>query len=318
MKTGWERVKLNFRKYQTEDDFWRIRNFLGDVFLQNDRRMLCWPVFRWDYWRWHGIMNLGDGSLETGVYLWEAEDRQIAAVLNREGAGQAFMQIHPSYKTSDLEEQMISLAEEHLRSPSRRGGQILWVWSDAGDIQRQRILEERGYVHIVDADEHQWRRDLSLPIPESPVKENYVLRSLGDASELPSRSWASWRAFHPDEPNEKFDGDLRWYQNIQMAPLYRHDLDLVAIAPEGEVAAFATVWYDGGTRCGYFEPVGTVPEHQRRGLARSLLCEGMHRLKEIGAIQAMTIGGEPPANALYESVLGPIFDLSAPWEKRWL
>jgi ribosomal protein S18 acetylase RimI-like enzyme len=59
-----------------------------------------------------------------------------------------------------------------------------------------------------------------------------------------------------------------------------------------------------------------MPEHQRRGLARSLLYEGMRRLKKMGANQVITFGGEPPANALYQSVLGPDFDLYLPWEKR--
>jgi mycothiol synthase len=311
-------MNLILRKYQTEDDFWRIRNYLRDVFILNDRRMLNWSVARLDYWRWHGIMNLGDGSLEKDVFLWETEDRQLVAVLNCEELGQAFLQIHPAFKTSELETQMISLAEEHLRAPSRRGGMVLWIWSDAGDSQRQGILVGRGFTHIADADEHQWRRSLELPIPENPVREGYTVRSLGDVSELPSRSWASWKAFHPDEPDEKYDSDWSWYLSIQSAPLYRRDLDLVAIAPDGEVAAFNTVWYDDVTRCGCYEPVGTRPEYQRIGLARSLLCEGMRRLKKLGATQAMTTGGTPRANALYQSVLGSVYDLYQPWEKRWL
>lgn len=286
--------------------------------MGNERRMLSWPVARLDYWRWHGIMNLNDGKLEEDVYLWETEEGRIASVLNREGSGQAFLQIHPAFKTADLEEQMITLAGENLRGPSRRGGLVLWVWTDSGDSQRHEVLEKLGYTAFTEASEHQWRCNLEAPIPEKPVREGYTIRPLGDISEVPSRSWASWRAFHPDEPDEKYDTDWSWYQNIQSAPLYRPELDLVAIAPAGEVAAFTTIWYDDVTRCGYFEPVGTIPEHQRCGLARSLLCEGMRRLKRLGATQVMTSGGEPPANALYQSVLGPDYDLSVPWEKRWL
>jgi mycothiol synthase len=305
------------RSYQNEVDYSRIRDFLRDVFMCNDRRMLSWPVARLDYWRWHGIMNLGDGTLEKDVYLWETEQGQIASVLNREGADQAFLQIHPAFKTAELEDQMITLAEEEMRAPSRAGGLRLWVWSDSGDTQRHNLLERRGFTHIAEADEHQWRRSLELPIPDNPVREGYTIRSLGDVSELPSRSWASWRAFHPEEADEKYDTDWSWYQNIQSAPLYRPDLDQVAIAPSGVVAAFTTIWYDDVTRCGYFEPVGCMPEHQRCGLARSLLCEGMRRLKRMGATQAMTSGGEPPANALYQSVLGPVYDVYQPWGKRW-
>ena len=64
-----------------------------------------------------------------------------------------------------------------------------------------------------------------------------------------------------------YQTEVSRYQNIQSAPLYRRDLDLVAIAPDGEIAAFTIIWYDDVTRCGYFEPVGTTPEQQRQGLA---------------------------------------------------
>jgi mycothiol synthase len=310
-------MKLTWRNYQSEEDFWRVRSLLREVFLLNKRRKLSWPVARWDYWRWHGILNMGDGELEKDVFLWETEDGQLAAVLNRESAGQAFLQIHPAFKNADLEEQMIALAEERLRSQSRRGGLVLWIWSDSADSQRLGILVKRGFIHRADCDEQQWYRNLELPIPDSPVRDGYTIRALADASDLPARSWASWRAFHPDEPEEDYDPDWRWYHNIQAAPLYRRDLDLVAVASTGEVAAFTTLWYEDVTRCGYFEPVGTMPEHQRHGLARSLMCAGLRRLKKMGATQAMTAGGSPPANALYQSVLGPEFNLHMPWEIRW-
>jgi hypothetical protein len=75
---------LSPRPYQSEEDFWHIRDFLREVFLLNDRRMFCWPVARLDYWRWHGILNLGDGALDKDVFLWETDDQQIVAVLNCE------------------------------------------------------------------------------------------------------------------------------------------------------------------------------------------------------------------------------------------
>ena len=35
-------MTLTMRPYRGEDDYWRIRAFLRDVFLLNDRRELCW------------------------------------------------------------------------------------------------------------------------------------------------------------------------------------------------------------------------------------------------------------------------------------
>jgi mycothiol synthase len=310
-------MRLKVRNYQGEADYQRVGEFLREVFLLNQRHMYSWPVARLDYWRWHGIMNLGDGSLEEHVFIWETDDLEIVAVLNSEGLRQAFLQIHPRYQSLGLEEQMVVLAEENLRGPSRRGGSVLWVWSDAGDTSRHDVLKRRGFTHIREADEHQWLRNLEEPILARPVQEGYEIRPLGGDFELPSRSWASWRAFHPNEPDVNYQNDCTWYQNIQKAPLYRPELDLVAIAPDGEVAAFTTIWYDEATKSAYFEPVGTKPEHQRQGLARSLMTEGLRRLKRCGATQAMVMGGSIPANALYASVLGPVYDIFQPWEKRW-
>jgi mycothiol synthase len=70
------------------------------------------------------------------------------------------------------------------------------------------------------------------------------------------------------------------------------------------------------TRSAYFEPVGTHPAHQRRGLGKAVMFEGLRRLKRMGATLAFVGGFSPAANALYDSV-GSEYDLLEPWEKEW-
>jgi mycothiol synthase len=307
-------VTLTMRPYQTEDDYWRIRAFLRQVMLLNKVREKSWHVARLDYWRWHGIANQGDGQLEQDVFLWETEEGQIASVLNREEAGNAYLQVHPRLRTPELEEEMVALAEERL-AVRREGKQVLAVWTDAQDTQRLDILKRHGYTRGKWA-ESQWRRDLDTPVPGTSLPPGYTVRALGDVDELPARSWASWKAFHPDAPDDDYEG-WEWYLNIQRCPLYRRDLDIVAVAPEGEIVAFTTVWYDDVTRSAYFEPVGTMPAHQRRGLARAILSEGLRRLQRLGAARAFVGGYEPGPNALYSSVLSADHDRSEQWVKKW-
>jgi predicted N-acetyltransferase YhbS len=102
-----------------------------------------------------------------------------------------------------------------------------------------------------------------------------------------------------------------------MAPLYRRDLDLVAVAPDGSIAAFCTIWFDDVTRSAYFEPVATVPAHQRHGLAKALMSEGLQRLQRMGALTAFVSGYGVGANALYQSVMGDDHASSEPWVKEW-
>jgi len=307
-------MKLTMRLYRDEDDYWRIREFLRQVFLLNDRQELSWQVVRFDYWRWHGIENLGQGRLEEDVFIWETGDGRIAAVLNPEGRGEAFLQVDPRLRTWELEEEMIGVAEERLAAPTLDGRRRVRVWANERDEVRQAILMRRGYTKG-DWPEYKRRRPLDRPIPEAKPAPGYTVRALGDVEELPARSWASWRAFHPDEPDEDYEG-WEWYQNIQRIPLYRRDLDIVAVAPSGVFAAFCTVWYDDVTRTGYFEPVGTAPEHQRRGLGKAVMCEALRRLKRVGGTLATVGGYTTAANALYVSVMSAEHVLSEPWVKE--
>lgn len=307
-------MKPIMRNYQDENDYRRIRNFLQEVLELNGLREKSWHVARLDYWRWHGLENChSNDPLEEVTFLWETPDEQIAAVLNPEEFGQVFLQIHPAFKTKNLEEEMITFAEQRL-CLTRTDKRKIAIWVDSEDSLRLDLLKGRGYIKEKWT-ESQWRRDLDGLIPEVPLAAGYTIRSLGDESELPARSWASWRGFHPNEPVEKYEG-WEWYRNIQRCPLYRWDLDMIAVLGD-IIAACATFWYDDVTRTVYIEPVVTVPEHQRRGLARAVLTEGLRRLQAMGARRAFVGGLEPGPDALYSAVLSPACDRSEQWGKEW-
>ena len=308
-------MKLTMRPYQTEDDYWRIRAFLREVMLLNDVREKSWPVARLDYWRWHVALNCEEReSIAEVVFLWETADGRLAAVLNPEGTGEAHLQVHPGLRTREMEDEMLVTAEAHLAA-QRDGRRVLVVWADDQDEQRLDLLRRRGYNKGKWV-ESQWRRDLDAPIPDAPIPPGYTVRSLGEVDELPARSWASWRGFHPDEPDEDYQG-WEWYLNIQRCPLYRRDLDIVAVAPGGENRFLLHAVYDDVTRSAMVEPVATVPEHQRLGLARATIGEGLRRVQRLGATRAFVGGYEPGPNALYSSVLSAKHDRSEQWIKEW-
>jgi GNAT superfamily N-acetyltransferase len=298
-----EGMEFAMRTYEREDDFWAIRQFLRDVYLRNGRTEHSWQTARFDYWRWHGIMNMGDGNLETDVFLWETPGGQLAAVANCEGRGHVFLQVDPRFRTLGLEEEMLNVAERSLGGIGKASGRpFVSVWAQDDDLMRTELLARRGHTRRAEWQEIERVRDLALPIPDVPGPEGYTIRAMkADDQELASRSWASWRAFHPDEPNDKYEG-WEWQKSVHKAPMYRRDLDIIAEAPTGEIAAFATVWYDDVTRATCYEPVGTTPEHQRKGLAKAVIAEGMRRAKEMGALIATVGGGgesNPPAELLY-------------------
>ena len=88
-------MKPPFRPYQTEDDFWRMREFLRRVFLLNDRLERSWHVARLDYARWHTCLNCANVRLEEVACLWEFAGQLIAFLMPGGGRGEAHFFVHP-------------------------------------------------------------------------------------------------------------------------------------------------------------------------------------------------------------------------------
>lgn len=308
-------MKLTMRPYQNEDDYWQIRNFLRQAFLLNGRLEHSWNVARLDYWRWHFILNCGFGeSIEKATKLWESETGEIAAVLTDLGGGEVRLHVNPGVRTAALEDEMLACAEEHY-ADLRDGPRMLILPIFSDDTQRQQTAAQRGFKQHPGWNHHYWR-DLDAALPEITVPCGYIVRSMGIEDEHPARSWASWRAFHAEEPDEYYDGDHSWYRNIQSAPLYRRDLDLVAATPEGSIASFCTIYYDDYTRSAVTVLVGTAAEYWRRGLGKTVILEGLRRLKHLGCTRVFATAADEPADALYRAMMREM-KVTDTWVKTW-
>ena len=283
------------RKYRADPDFQRVRGFLIDTYGIT-RQPFNWTLERWDYCRYF-VNNLWDRDTqqwEDLVRVWES-DGQIIGVACYEGRlGEVYPQVHPNHR--DLEAEMMAWAEEHLTVEREDGTHRLSVRAYDYDTFRQTMLQKRGY-HRVDHLEHRYRRSLEAPLPEPAVPKGYTVRSLREDDELSERCLALGRAFR-SKP-----ADLEVYRSLQSAPGYRLDLDIVIEAPDASFAAFALTWYDEVNGIGAFEPVGTDPDHQGKGLGKAVMYEGFRRLKALGATVAYVgTGPQIAANRLYRSV----------------
>jgi mycothiol synthase len=310
-------MKLEMRPYTTED-FWTIRAFLRDTFLMNGRVERNWQAYRFEYWVWHGVANLDQGPLEEKVFLWETPEGELAAVLNAEGKGQAYIQMHPGFRSEELEDEMIGVAEERLWTVSTIDGKKkVAVWANEDDELRTGLLVKRGFK------KGKWTmhdRFMSLEdgVPEPVLPDGYAVKPMDEGAELLERCYASGLAFHPDNPAQAHENreDATWYYNIMRAPIYSRDLDIVAVAPDGAVASFCTIWFDDVTRTAACEPVATAPSHQRKGLATACIHEGLRRAGEKGATMGFVGSGEEHAHRCYDSAGFKDFLLTQQWVKE--
>jgi mycothiol synthase len=308
-------MKTIICNYQGEEDNLRIRGFLREVSLLNDRHDFSWSLLRWDYWVWHVNMNIFHMKLEDVIHLWTT-DEKLVAMLNPDSPGEAFFQIHPQHHSEALLNEMLDVAEARFPEQKENGRRELIAWVNENDTLHKDVLARRGYTRSKYKAEHMRSRVLNMPVPDTVPPAGYTVRALGDESELPARSWLSWKVFHPDEPDNKYQG-WEWYKNVQRIPLYRRDLDIVAVASDGELSAFCTVWVDEVTQTAVFEPVGTHPNHQKRGLGKAVMSEGLRRAQALGATLATVSSYSDGAHALYASMGFTEFDLLEPWIREW-
>ncbi len=301
------------RPMRDDADYWRMRRLLIDT-VPITPIAFNWDMRRLDGKRFYNADLDANRLLRRPVEMWESEQGQLAGYVLAEGAGDAHVQVHPDFRY--LEAEMIGWAEENLAADDRDGGrrELEFAVNDY-DVLRQQLLAERGYTKMAYGGMCRHLRLGYQPLPAPAMADGYTLRATDPADRADCQRIADLlnaafgRTFH----------NAAEYQNFaRFAPCFRRDLDLVAVAPDGSFAAYIGIPYDEVNRRGIFEPVCTHPDHQRKGLARSLMLEGFHRLRAIGAVDATVDTGDAvPANAFYTSMGFTEAYKSTAWRKEW-
>ncbi len=217
------------------------------------------------------------------IYLWDSprpeEPLRGWALLSPEWRTfDVFVQ--PTLRGSPLAWEMYDWAEEQIAALVRRrkGDEIRTMWVAERDDVLIFHLERRGFVrsrsHML-----QYQRWLEGSIISPALPEGFYVRRMAGEREAPARAAAMHAAFESDAPMESY---LQRYLGFMRSPVYRPELDIVAIAPDGKVVAFCQGWLDFTNQVGLFEPVGTHPEYRGMGLGKAVLAEGMRRMMAFG------------------------------------
>jgi mycothiol synthase len=202
---------------------------------------------------------------------------------------------------------LLAWADQRARfgvdTPHGRQAWFVNVFDHQAD--RIRALEAAGFASQADVGENSWtkvllRRVGAAPMA-APVPAGFTLRSLAGQAEVEAYVAAHRAAF------ESTNMTAGWRARTLQHAGYRPDLDLVAEAPDGRLAAFCVGWLHtspDGTVGGQIEPMGAHPDFQRLGLGRALLTENLRRMAAAGAGQVFveTDSYRDAAFELYEAM----------------
>jgi ribosomal protein S18 acetylase RimI-like enzyme len=240
----------------------------------------------WDWWIFHAdprypseawIRDPGDAGEGNAAIAFVAPEQRVCSVFGADAVD------------------AVELGRERLGSGP-------WVFGDVSELDTARhdALRRLGFQPAGDVPQPLFTRPTAGGVPDAVLPDGFVIRPLAGEEEHASRAAAARRAF-----NSAMDPDAHTarYLRFMRSPAYVRDNDLVVVAPDGRIAAFTIVWPDTELSMAQFEPVGTDPDFQQRGLARALISAALTHLETLGITTAhvLTNGENVAAIACYQA-----------------
>ena len=302
---------VSARPYRGDEDWRRLHDLLAASYRRT-RRWRNWTPDRIDgylrgliYDQLHGTAH----GWERRIRLWETSDGDLVGAVHHEGPEEAWLELDPDWL--HLAPQLLAWAEaSHMaRHWTDDPAPALQAYATADDMERQALLASRGYLDRGPM-EVLHGRSLAAPSPAISTPAGYTVRrpKLDDHHDREQLIAITRLVF-----GATFDGSA-----IDLEARMRTERDyLVAETDDGTFAAWCGVWAVPEIGAGQFEPVGTHPEHRRRGLASLVMSRGMDWMRQRGlGVAFVGTGVRNPSNQLYASLGFEVAELYHQWE--WL
>jgi len=292
---------------------WTSRFYEAEHDLQQMQGLLMEARARTDDWRyWHVgelifafFMVACHLNPQEHIRLWHAAGGKLVgfAILGEDPSFDC--QVLPEYEWSGIETEAMAWAETRLTELRQRDRKH---WSGnfvsgarQGNAKRIAFLEQHGFRYSGEFAEVNMLRSLDEPIPETALPAGYQVRAVAEAGEISNRAAAQREVWRPWSVGNVSDENYAYFMQL---PGYHRDLDVVAVTPDGVIAAYVNGWIDPVNRIGDFGPVGALPAYRRRGWTRAALLEGLRRMQARGMQRVCISTGvsNVAAQRLYESI----------------
>lgn len=263
------------RPYRSLVDFSEVYQFMLDHYSVDWKRGTPAPFFEYAQ-----VLHWTEKTQNHRNAIWEHDGNMVAFCWYNNAIGEAYFNVSDDYES--LIPEMFDYAEARL---SNEDGSLELKLS----MSQTGVLEEaqkRGYAKVEEWVEGIY--DYSTGPLDSPLPEGFSFEEPGHY-DVKRMIEASWRGFdHDTEP----DGGVERGYHVMAAPHATPELDVLIKSPDGEYVCYAGMWLVPQNHLAYLEPLCTVPEYRRMGLASAALSELYRRTVATGATH-MTGGVHP-------------------------
>lgn len=254
------------RPYRYLCDFTKIYNFMIDNYSL-DCKNGCIPTF----FEYSQVMHWSEKTQNHRFAIWEENSYVVAFCWYESCIGEAYFNLLKGYEF--LIPEMIHHAETRLAKDD--GTLKLIVYGSQTDILEEAI--KKGYG--INNQWHEGVFEFSQNKLDFPLPQGYMFEEAGKF-DMEKMIDASWRGFNnKGEP----DGGVERGYHLCASPNATPELDVIIKNEHGEYVCYGGMWWVPQINLAYLEPLCTVPEHRKKGLARAALSELYRRTSKLGA-----------------------------------
>lgn len=285
------------RPYEDQADLLRMQHLLMQARYQTS----TWQVAHIGELVWNFFQVAIHLEPTRFIRLWFAGDALAGFAML--GEDPSFdVQVHPRFAWLGIEQQALDWAETclgDLRQADPGKWQAKLVTGSREDQPARRaFLEANGFHLGGDFSEVNMLRPLDTPIPTCPVPAGFQVRLLSDEDTPGRRAAIQREVWHPWSVGDLSDAD---YELMMQLPGYQRELDIVAVAPGGQIVSYVNGWNDPLNKVGDLGPLGAHPDYRRQGLTRAVIYECLRAMQAQGMQQVVVSTGvnNLPAQKLY-------------------
>lgn len=274
--------KIWTKQFQLLSDHMDIYQFMLEIYDKNWKNGVPAPFYEYALsaiWM--------DKSYTYLNRLWLDDNKIVGFVFYEDPVTDVYFSLRPGY--GNLAQEMVEYADQYMPDFNRNRQFIIFE----GQKEVIAAALKSGYQKIDEATDLQFdfcgKLDLKLPdgFHFVPYEEQDVRK----------RAICCWKGFDHESDKglwideDKYISGTEWtpanqlkncYQ-IRQAPHQTCRYDVVIANRQDEYVCVAGMWWIPENKLAYMEPLCTIPEYRRQGLAAAALSELYRKTKELGA-----------------------------------
>ncbi len=263
--------QITTRQFSVLADCEKIYQFMLDIYERDWRNGVPGPFFEHAYASFAYWMDI---TYSYKNRIWEDNGEIVAFCFNESPVTDIYFSLKPGYE--ELASEMITYADTHMPI---KGGKIQLILF-GGQEALMNAAKQAGYYQKSESWDMQFDFDdvLDYPLPEGfhfVNPDEYDIEKIGKCC---------WKGFDHEQSEGVWDHQYEQSNYLHaLAPHVTPKLAVIIADEKGEYACYAGMWWTPQNKLAYMEPLCTIPEYRRRGLAAAALSELYRRMKALGA-----------------------------------